>query len=480
MRQIEIEAYADVGQPDQGRVALLLRGVPALARTPILQLRPVDPAALADGDGQWPDADIMPTEARVVDDGVELIIGPDITESPALLPGTAVEIEVPELRLWGEVLWPSVSLATRPRRRSVVGKRVPAAARTVTPAVRDGVPAGNTAKPAPATTDYVRPDLIQPDVVRPEPARSRVARADVAATAQPSRPPPPVQRAPQPSPARPDPRPEKMARRMPERDRDEPDVPPPDAARPAAGRMTWQRDDAYADPVRPADRRIPEPDALPTATRPVPPAAPTRGNTWTSRARAFGLIIGTVLAIEAVLFAAKGYLPMSAGADPTPGRMTRTSAVAAGDLRLKDLLQAGPASPRGVTVKESQPAKLLALANASLHAPGAARDVEEGAYWLKRYIAASLGEGQMLRALTQLGSAYAEPAIGTPDFVRARQLWEFASAFGDPVAMCFIGALYEHGLGVASEKKVALAWYARAKAAGSCPQLEASIARVMP
>ena len=93
VRQIEIEAYADVGQPDQGRVALLLRGVPALARTPILQLRPVDPAALADGDGQWPDADIMPTEARVVDDGVELIIGPDITESPALLPGTAVEIE---------------------------------------------------------------------------------------------------------------------------------------------------------------------------------------------------------------------------------------------------------------------------------------------------------------------------------------------------------------------------------------------------
>ena len=163
------------------------------------------------------------------------------------------------------------------------------------------------------------------------------------------------------------------------------------------------------------------------------------------------------------------------------GKVTRaTAAAGSSDLRLNDVVHAGAVSPRGAAVQENNPDKLLALANASLHAPGAARDVEEGAYWLKRYIAASLGEERMLRALTQLGSAYAEPAGGTPDFARARQLWEFASAFGDPVAMCFLGALHEHGLGVAAEKKAALHWYARAKSAGGCPQLEESIARVMP
>ena len=161
-------------------------------------------------------------------------------------------------------------------------------------------------------------------------------------------------------------------------------------------------------------------------------------------------------------------------------RSYATAAAGSSDLRLNDVVHAGAVSPRGVAVQENNPDKLLALANASLHAPGAARDVEEGAYWLKRYIAASLGEERMLRALTQLGSAYAEPASGKPDFARARQLWEFASAFGDPVAMCFLGALHEHGLGVAAEKKAALHWYARAKSAGGCPQLEESIARVMP
>lgn len=201
-----------------------------------------------------------------------------------------------------------------------------------------------------------------------------------------------------------------------------------------------------------------------------------------SRAGLFGLAVGTVLAIEGLLFAVKGYLPVPAGADTPPGRLfqSMTAMAGTGDLRLTDTLQAGAVSPRGVAVQENSPEKLLALANASLHAPGGARDVEEGAYWLKRYVAASLGEERLLRALTQLGSTYAEPASGTPDFARARQLWEFASAFSDPVAMCFLGALHEHGLGVAAEKKAALHWYARAKAAGGCPQLEEAIARVMP
>ena len=197
------------------------------------------------------------------------------------------------------------------------------------------------------------------------------------------------------------------------------------------------------------------------------------------RAGLVGLVVGTVLAIEALLFAVRGYLPTSAGAEPSSPKIARPGP-SGGDFRFLEALQAGPASPRGVAVTETNPEKLLSLANASLHASGAARDVEEGAFWLKHFISATFSDERMQRALTQLGSSYAEPASGAPDYAKARQLWEFASTFGDPVAMCFLGALSEHGLGVAAEKKSALHWYARAKSAGGCPHLEESIARVMP
>ena len=84
-----------------------------------------------------------------------------------------------------------------------------------------------------------------------------------------------------------------------------------------------------------------------------------------------------------------------------------------------------------------------------------------------------------MRVLTQLGSVYAEPAAGrSPDYAKARQLWEIASAANDPVAMCFLGLLHENGLGVAADKKTALRWYERSKTTGGCPAVDESIARV--
>ncbi len=505
MTRIEIEVYADASQPDLGRVAVLLRGVAALARAPVLRLRPVDQGVLADDDGQWPDGDVLPTEVRSLDDGVELIIGPEIAECPALLPGTAVEIEFPELRLRGEVLWPSVSLAARPRRRSIIGKKVQAASRPVNSVGRGhaadrsegrvpdraaapgwankiGSPlqkiAGQTiavqaVRPAAPVPGLAQTDHVRQNVVRPDSAQQDVAGAEPAAMVQPGRPLQqvrPVQRPMQTAPVRPDPVPEIPLRQPGETA--EHDMRPSGAEAPGARKLASHLEGTADGHTQDAGRRTSRPNEAAAVAVPS-------GATWSSRARVFGLIVGAVLAIESLLLGVKGYLPMAAGADPTPGKISRTTVTAgAADLRLHDLLQASAVSPRGVTIKENNADKLLRLANASLHAKGSARDVEEGAYWLKRYIAASLGEEQLLRALTQLGSAYAEPANGRADFLRARQLWEFASTFGDPVAMCFLGALHEHGLGVVIERKAALAWYTRAKLAGGCPQIEDAIARV--
>ena len=469
MRKIEIEAYADATLPEQGRVALLLVGVKAplepLARLPVVRLRPVDPLP-ADVEGQWPEGDLLPAELRVVEDGVELIIGADIAESPALLPGTAVEVEVPELRLRGECLWPRVALPARQRRRSIVAKRPTPAARAPQPGTRERL----HSEPMPLPNETAMTGL-RPDGRRSPPLFSGHAEAP---TVQPRS---VVQR---PQSSRPSPETRQPMRGVTPASApmtmgdDEPSTPEWGPEPAVADQIAWQSQGA-----RPMEKRRP---ATPPAVAAVqPPPARTPELPW-SRRGLFAFIVGTLLAIEAVLFAVKSYLPTSAGADPSSSKAARTSFAAGGaEPRPFDVLQTSPSSPRGVASKEANPDKLLALANASLHAPEGARDVEEGAYWLKRYIAASLGEERMLRALTQLGTTYADPASGTaPDYGRSRQLWEFAAGFGDPVAMCFLGALHEHGLGVAAEKKAALHWYARAKSAGGCPQLEESIARVMP
>ena len=484
MRKIEIEAYADATLPEQGRVALLLVGVKAplepLARLPVVRLRPVDPSP-ADVEGQWPEGDLLPAELRVVEDGVELIIGADIAESPALLPGTAVEVEVPELRLRGECLWPRVALPARQRRRSIVAKRPTPAARAPQPGTRERphsepMPLPGTrerphSEPMPLPNGTAMTGL-RPDGRRSPPLFSGHAEAP---TVQPRS---VVQR---PLSSRPG-----AETRQPTRGATHAPAPMTMDGDDEPSTLEWAPEPAVADQIawqpegaRPMEKRRP---ATPPAVAAVqPPPARTPELPW-SRRGLFAFIVGTLLAIEAVLFAVKSYLPTSAGADPSFSKAARTSFAAGGaEPRPFDVLQTPPSSPRGVASKETNPDKLLALANASLHAPEGARDVEEGAYWLKRYIAASFGEERMLRALTQLGTTYADPASGTaPDYGRSRQLWEFAAGFGDPVAMCFLGALHEHGLGVAAEKKAALHWYARAKSAGGCPQLEESIARVMP
>lgn len=139
---------------------------------------------------------------------------------------------------------------------------------------------------------------------------------------------------------------------------------------------------------------------------------------------------------------------------------------------LYDALAVGDLSPKGVDARGTVPASALARAT------GAERNSDEAAFWLKRYISGPMGDDRVRRALTQLGSIYAEPAgQAAPDYEKARALWEMASAAGDPIAMCFLGQLYENGLGVTLSRPAAGTWYERARTAGGCPGIEDMIAR---
>lgn len=105
-------------------------------------------------------------------------------------------------------------------------------------------------------------------------------------------------------------------------------------------------------------------------------------------------------------------------------------------------------------------------------------DRETAKFWLRKSIAISLGDPRTVWALTQLGTLYAAPQSGAPDYGAARQLWELAAANGDPVASCFLASLHEHGLGTPKNSARALELFRTAKANGGCRDIDQSIARL--
>ena len=127
-------------------------------------------------------------------------------------------------------------------------------------------------------------------------------------------------------------------------------------------------------------------------------------------------------------------------------------------------------SPRGVSAQGMSPPKALERAYASLGSADGQRDPDEAEFWLKRYLATTFDTQSTRVVLTQLGSLYAETAKQPADFGKARLAWDLASTLGDPVAMCFLGAVYSQGWGVAPDSRIASEWYKRAAAAGGTCQ----------
>lgn len=155
----------------------------------------------------------------------------------------------------------------------------------------------------------------------------------------------------------------------------------------------------------------------------------------------------------------------------------RTAAAPDALSTLFDAFAAADVSPRGTAAAGMSDMRALQKASQLLAADGA-RDTDEAEFWLKRYLGGTFADRNLMRALTQLGSSYAETSGKPADYVKARYLWEMASAAGDPVAMCFLGRLFENGMGVDANKRTALRLYERAREAGGCTGLEESIARV--
>ncbi|MFM9942200.1 MAG: tetratricopeptide repeat protein [Hyphomicrobiaceae bacterium] len=425
MRNLSVDVYADTSRPEGGHAVIRLNGLEKLPDSLTFRLKPVDSAQ--QGEGTWFGEERLPLVTRLTAAGAELVIGPDIVENPVFLPGTLTAIEIPACSVRGEFLWPRIPPLMRPKRRHLLGAKPARETKIETPepilfgeahdASSEVVPVTNGSRAAIAVngTGSQHSTAATPTI------------ALVPGSAQ-------IQ-----APAH-------------------GDAAVPKAAHGLNG----------AAPL--AD--VPLVNGTATESTVVAATTPEPDVVWSKAARVAtpkGHLLAAALAAFALL-AGAFYLGMRVPSSTPNG--TR-------DGDLVALLSIGTTSPRGTRTRDRTPAELIEAADALLHASPANRDKAEAAFMLRRYLAATLSEERTLLALTQLGSIYAEPdGTRAADYGRARQLWEIAATLGDPVAMCFLASLYEHGLGLATSKSGALQWYLRAKDAGGCPKLDDAIARV--
>lgn len=119
MRQITVEAFEDESRPQGGHAVILLHGLDGVDARPTFRLKPVDATGSSDARALRGRA-MAPLATRKTHQGVELLVGPEVVANPQLLSGTPVIIELPEVGVRGEFLWPNVRPLLQSRRRHVV------------------------------------------------------------------------------------------------------------------------------------------------------------------------------------------------------------------------------------------------------------------------------------------------------------------------------------------------------------------------
>ncbi len=441
MRKLSIEVQEESGRLGGGHAVIRLMGLQSLPDNVTYRIRPVDTALHAEGQSAWIESDRQPLATRITTEGAELVVGPEIVENPAFMPGTLAVIEVAKCGVRGEFLWPRIAPLVRPKRRHLIPVKP---ARTALPDTDTGIVFGE----ATDASSHIEPlqSAALADI-KSDPASAAVTPTAANDTT--------LQQA--------------EAGAVAETVAIAGEALPRDAA---SGETAQHAPSANG--VGPIDGALAD-RAL--ATSNPEPLAPLNAPALTHASATSGFWgrgrIAAALAGLAVL--AFGIHALSGARNAPP----RNSEAPAATLAM--LL--GTGKPTATETDASGPAlaKLLEAADIRLHGPESGRDKTEAAGLLRRYLATTLGDERTMWALTQLGSIYAEPSgDNQPDYANARRLWELSGSLGDPVAMCFVAALHEHGLGVAPDKGTALSWYQRSKKAGGCRNIDAAIQRLQP
>ncbi len=112
--------------------------------------------------------------------------------------------------------------------------------------------------------------------------------------------------------------------------------------------------------------------------------------------------------------------------------------------------------------------EMLANADQALFEGQGEKSRSEAEFWLRHAVARQLGRPDVLWALTQLGSLQARRASTPQDYAQVHQIWELASALGDPVATCFLAELHRKKLIAGADAALADTVRERAEQTGQC------------
>lgn len=519
MTIMKIEVFPDLSHPSGGHAVIRLKGIALLPPGSTFRIDPIDDS-LDDGDIEgWPHGDLFPLDTRQTPEGIELRVGPEVVDAPMLEPGTPVTISVPNSKLTAELIWPDLPLSSKTASAPVVMSPSQMAAELAAnerakieaaQAEKAAVAAAEAAKVAEAAKAAEAAAAAHADAERAKraaasppsaalalddtPQQDRIAAAtrqlEAALALEPDDT--------KPAAAKPASLSKSLGQPMPAAKTATVSLAMPVASA-AAQRSTTSTLSSLkvaADRPEPASTALPERDlSLPTivlkrASEATPGSAPTSMETTRLRretidghvappsqpSRLMPFLAGAGVAgiALAAFLAATALRPGSAVTVVNQG----SAIEAAHRGALAEAFAVGTQSPRGEIASDVDLPTALRLADYNLHGVDRPIDRAEAEFWLKKAMSLTASHSQIRWAMTQLGTLSAEPVTGTPDYEKARLLWEISAANGDPVAMCFLGTLMEHGLGLASDRGKALEYFKRARGAGGCPNSDESIARL--
>jgi hypothetical protein len=514
---VTVEVVQDARFPHGGHAVIRLHGLWLLPPQAKFRIDPVDDA-LPEVAADWPSGERTPKETRVTSRGVEILVGPDIVDAAGLQPGTPITVSIPSASISADLRWPNLPVSSAPRRGQVIMSAAELRAEIAT-AER----LRQEREQAAANAELQRLAQVQAEAQN---EKLRRERSDVASLSSL-----------QPRGGETMGKDSKLGAAGPSETHGFDDKSASRGHAPNGSSSSTTTRSARAATTSTIEVTIEDPIAAARNSDGSLRLTPTTSNSMVTRdaphdttdnvgLRLFPVDDGSkhfqrrqMVSFGVGFLAAAGLSwlfwngirsdPRKPGAADIQAAKTQnittvslttgvataglatagaTAAVAASSaalspravadatISLKDVFALDKVSPRGRSAVDTDLTTALRLADEGLF--GATADRQESAFWLRKSLALVLNQDEVKWALTHLGSTYAAPASGPPDYTKARLIWEIAAAQGDPVASCFLGSVHEKGLGVVATKATALGYFNAAKAAGGCRGVDDAIARL--
>lgn len=433
MSAYQVAVLEDETVPTSGVAVIRIAGLKAWPQGATVRLRPVDEVSVPPQSDGWPWGELSPSRVIPNDDGIDIILGPDVVSSPRLVPGTPVTIEINAANVEADVRWPAIAPSVKRRINAVamsaaqlVAARAERERAEKEAAVRRqqlAVAAALSVREATADLGVGRSNLV---VAAAPPQRQFVGQ---------------------------------LARLLPQRGVSEP-------LTSVAKSGDQSRLNTVVNLV-PASAKTTHAVSLPK------PLAQTGVLGFAAGAAAMAMLVGLLFAL-APQWVSRG--PTAAVLAKLP--VVETVSIATIDAVFKDFASGGNMSPRRKSAANVDIATALSLADHSLRGQRTSSETEEAEFWLKRALGSSFGGADVGWALTQLGTLYAQSDSPRHSYAKAHVLWQLAAAQGDPMAHCFLGALYEHGLGVTASRLLAREHFLVADNGNGCRSAKDAVARL--